>query len=297
MGSHPEINLQGAVDRLTEVPPQSSLFDDAYKYLAKATTSLVSAVEHHPCIAIGSAVAGAGLLICTIRGESIVAAESAIQKGGTTLLAPGEKLAAQVGEREAVLKQVGVIPDVERPMLNAAAKNAVPEYFTKAANEYGLSLGKVKQFAPTYTARAGQDINAVAKDVIEQRALITGERVTPESIADESKRLTARNPELELKEGANVVVYADNDLTKLAEKTQFKHRTARLDNSSKKRGHRRANRQGTGNSKGEPQASKRLIGQILTDEGLATKEQVDAAFAKQGQLKGLLANSRKEAGF
>jgi hypothetical protein len=297
MGSHPEINLQGAVDRLTEAPLHSSLFDDAYKHLAKATTSLVSAVEHHQCIAIGSAVAGAALLIYASRGESIVAAESTIEKGGTTLLAPGEKLAAQAGERQAVLKQVGVIPDVERPMLDAAAQNAVPEYFSKAANEYGLSLGKVKEFAPTYTARAGQDISAVAKDVLEQRAPITGERVTAESIADEAKRLTARNPELELKEGANVILYADNDLKKLAEKTQFKH-VPQIGQFLKEKG---VTEEQIGRAlaiqKAEPQASKRLIGQILTDDGLATKEQVDAAFAKQGQLKGLLAEVRKEAGF
>ena len=81
----------------------------------------------------------------------------------------------------------------------------------------------------------------------------------------ESVNVTLRNPDLELKEGATLTVYAENDLTKLAENTRFKH---------------------------VPQ-----LGQILTDEGLATKEQVDAVFGKQGDLKKILADVRKAAGF
>ena len=40
-----------------------------------------------------------------------------------------------------------------------------------------------------------------------------------------------------------------------------------------------------------------MLGQILTDEGLATKEQVDGAFGKQGALKKALAEVRKAEGF
>jgi hypothetical protein len=300
MGLHPENNLHEAVRELAETPPQANLFEDAYKHCALAKNAVVTTVEHHPLIATGGVVAGAVVLFCLTRGESAIAAGGAITKTGEEILLPKaatEKMAAQTGEREAVLKQVGPIPDVERPMLNGAAKNAIPEHFAKAASDYQGSLAKLKQLSLTHTAGAGQDMAAMAKEILEGRVPVTGERISPESLADEVKRLYTRNPELEVKEGSTVIVYAENDLTKLAEKTQFKH-VPQLGQLLKENG---VTEEQIGKAlniqKAEPQASKRLIGQILTDEGLATKDQVDAAFAKQGQLKGILANVRKEAGF
>jgi hypothetical protein len=306
MDSDLEFPLQHVVRHLTDTPPHTNLFEDAYKRCTLAKDSLVTAIEHHPALATGGLIAGAAFLFCITRGESAIAASGAIAKSGEEVLLPkaaSEKLAAQIGEREAVIKQVGPIPDVERPMLDGAAKIGIPEHFAQAASDYGATLAKLKQLPLSHTA-SGQDLAAIAKETLEGRAPITGERLTPESVADEVQRLSLRNPEVQrvagtlpLYEGQSVLVYADSDLTKLAEKAQFKH-VPQLGQFLKETG---VTEEQIGKAlaiqKAEPQASRRLIGQILSDEGLATKEQVDAAFAKQGQLKGFLATVRKEAGF
>jgi len=300
MGLNQIHNIDDAVRKLSE-PPQhnENLFDEAYGLARRATSSVVETVKDHPYAAAG--VAGAAVLFCLSRGRSATSTleSSVTQKGGELILqdSAAGKVASQVAERDAVLKQVGQIPDVLRPTLQGDAAKIIPEHFLKAANEYEVSLANLKQLPLTHRVGAGQDIEAVTREIMQGRASVTGERLFPDTVADEIKRLTMRNPEVEIKEGATLTVYAENDLAKLAEKTQFKH-VPQLGQFLKEFGVTEEQITTALNiQKVEPQATKRLLGQILTDEGLATKEQVDASFAKQGELKKILAEVRKAAGF
>jgi len=300
MGLQQIHNIDDAVRKLTE-PPQhhESLFDEAYGLARRTSSAVVETVKEHPYASAG--VAGAAVLFCLTRGRSAASSleSSMTRKGGDLILQEGSsaKLASQVAERDAVLKQVGEIPDVLRPMLQGDAAKIIPEHFIKAASDYEISLANLKQLPLTHRVAAGQDIEAVTREIMQGRAPVTGERLFPDTVAEEIKRLTMRNPEVEIKEGANLTVYAENDLAKLAEKTQFKH-VPQLGQFLKEFGVTEEQITTALNiQKAEPQAGKRLLGQILTDEGLATKEQVDASFAKQGELKKILAEVRKAAGF
>ncbi|MBS2011254.1 MAG: hypothetical protein JST01_29690 [Cyanobacteria bacterium SZAS TMP-1] len=299
MAFPPRPDLEEAVKNLTAPPHQQNFFEDAYSLTKRGLVKTVETVEEHPGIA--AAAAGAAVLLYLTRGKSLTGGieRASTQTAAETLTEAGaaSKLTVQMAEREAVLKQVGAIPDVTRPMLDAAAARAVPEQFARAATEYEASLNSLKQLPLTHKVGAGQDMEALAREIMQGRSAVTGERLFPDTIAEEAKRLTLRNPALELKEGATLTVYAENDLAKLAEKTQFKH-VPQLGQFLKEFGVTETQiTRALDIQKAEPQATKRLLGQILTDEGLATKEQVDAAFGKQGALKKILADVRKASGF
>jgi hypothetical protein len=294
-------HLTDAVRHMTADPLKSehSLFEDAYKGLGRLAHKAVQEAEEHPVITTAAILVGAALALYSTRGESIIAGKL----GANTEKTAVDKLAAQLAERSAVLKDVGPIPDVVRPMLDGAlGANAVPEQFVKAAGDYSAALNSLKKLPLEYVAAGDQKLSSLAQEILEQRTAISGERITAEVLSEEEKRLTLLNPQLAgeggtLKIGSTIKIYNEQDLTKLAEKTQFKF-VPQLGQFLKENG---VTEEQIGRAleiqKAQPVDQKKLLGQILTDEGLATKEQVDAAFGKQGELKKVLAGVRKEVGF
>ncbi|MBU6454121.1 MAG: hypothetical protein KGS72_20240 [Cyanobacteria bacterium REEB67] len=145
---------------------------------------------------------------------------------------------------------------------------------------------------------AGKLGSGMEKTAAEKMAAQAGERITADALGEEEKRLTLLNPALaregpNVKAGATIKIYNQHDLTKLAEKTQFKF-VPPLGQFLKENG---VTEEQIGRAldiqKAQPIEQKKLLGQILSDEGLATKELVDAA---QGELKKVLVEVRRLAG-
>jgi hypothetical protein len=230
-------------------------------------------------------------------GEALGGAAGAIAGGIDGAWAGAEKMMAQSTERQQVLAKVGPIPAVERPSLDGSEKNTSTDPSKKFDDDYASSLAQLKELPKTYTAGPGQDLQDIAKKIVDARAPITGETLSADTYTAEYKSLSALNPGMQIKDGTQITVYKDADLEQLAEKTEFKY-VPQIGQFLKENGVTDQQiDQALKVQKAEPTGQQKLLGQILTDEGLATKQQVDAAFANQNQLKTELASVRKDAGF
>lgn len=288
----------------------NSLFDDAYNVAAKGLSKSAEFIgEHKVAIGITGAVGSAVLLhklnafpFLSQAGKG--AAREVGLAGGQTAQVEARALSAAVNpaaataERDAVLKQVGVIPDTVRPAMEKVVASELPQQFKGMAASYGKSIGDLRNLPATIKTEAGQSIEDIANKLIADRMAVTGERASAKLTADEVARITANNPGKDLTiAGQDLVVYTQKDLVKLAETTQFKH-LPQLGQLLKQNGVTEEQIQAALKIQAsQTPETKQLLGQILQEQGLATKAQVDGAFSQQNKLKDALKAVRQELGF
>jgi LysM repeat protein len=273
-----------------EVPPPKSpgLMDQLYSYGKEACDEGKQLYHDHKWLIGGAALVGTAALLVASRGRisKLLGAEKEI---GAT---------AQTIERDAVLAKVGAIPDVERPQITSLIgfdADAKAAQFETAATGYRSSLAKLTELPTHYTIGEEETVPGLAKRVLEERAPITGERITPESIETEATRIRALNPTIDQAVGDPLVVVHDGPaISKLAETTRFKH-VPQIGQLLKQHGVSEDNIQDAFKLQNSlPKENRPLIGQILVDEKLATKEQVDNAFEHQNSLKAMLKDVQTE---
>lgn len=297
-------------DKNTNSPPKDE------SYAGRAYRATLESLKEHPYLYAGGAVAlislgaaarmsaGAavrteGRALSTNLGREIVESDA---KLGTR--ASAENLVAKplspgaAAEKEAVVKQVGEIPNVVRPQGEALGGKVAGDAFKQYGDAYKGSLTELKTIPSHYTPNAGESTAQFAERIIKDRGRVTGERVFPDTIEKEVKRLQALNPELEtagLKEGQQVLVHDQAGMNALADTTMFKH-VPQIGQILKRNGvPEEAVEQAFKIQQSIPPGPNRpLVGQILVDNKLATKEQVDLAFADQNALKDALKAVKKE---
>jgi hypothetical protein len=236
-------------------------------------------------------VIGAGAVLGT---AAIIASRGRISK----LFGTEKELGAtaQTIERDAVLAKVGTIPDVERPQIASFAGFDEQSQFEKAATDYRSSLFQLKHQLPThYTFGENETVPALAKRVLEDRAPITGERISAESIETEAARIRGLHPTIDQTAGdQNLLVHDIPTISKLAETTRFKH-VPQIGQLLKQHGVSEDNIQEAFRLQNTlPKENRPLIGQILVEQNLASKEQVDQAFGQQNSLKAMLKDVQTE---
>jgi hypothetical protein len=169
-----------------------SLKEHPYLYAggAIAALSLGAAAK----MALGGAARTEGKALTTTLGKEIA---------GTETKVTAEKLVAKplsggaVAEKEAVIKQVGEIPNVVRPQGEALGGKVASDAFKQYGDAYRGSLTELKTIPSHYTPAAGESTSQFAERIIKDRGRITGERVFPDTVEKEVKRLQALNPQLE----------------------------------------------------------------------------------------------------
>ena len=266
------------------VPKESSLGDKIYDFGRSFTSKAEKEICDHKWLVGGAAVVGAGLLALAGRGKirEMFSTEKEISA------------TAEILERDAVLAKVGPIPDVVRPELTATAAKEMPKEFEKAANDYRSSLSDLKRLPSHYELGEAESVSGFAERILQHRAPITGERINPDVISKEVERLSALNSEITAATaGQRLLVHDEAALSKLAEVTQFKH-VPQLGQMLKQYGVSEESIQDAFKIQNSlPKENRPLIGQVLVDNGLATKEQVDKAFEQQNALKSLLKEVRQ----
>lgn len=289
-------------------------------YAGRAYRATLESLKEHPYLYAGGAVAvlslgaaakmvmgGAARTEGKALGATLgreVGEVAATDGANVALKASSEKLIAKplsggaVAEKEAVVKQVGEIPNVVRPQGEALGGKVVSDAFKPFGDAYKGSLTELKTIPSHYTPAAGESTSQFAERIIKDRGRITGERVFPDTVEKEVKRLQALNPGLEsagLTEGKQVLVHDQSSMSALADTTMFKH-VPQIGQILKRNGvPEEAVEQAFKIQQAIPPGPNRpLIGQILVDNKLATKEQVDLAFADQNALKDALKAIKKE---
>lgn len=281
-------------------------------YAGKAYRATLESLKEHPYLYAGGAVA-----VLSLGAAAKMAIGNAARTEGRALTANigkgiagadgkvvAEKLVAKplsggaVAEKEAVVKQVGEIPNVVRPQGEALGGKVASDAFKQYGDAYKGSLSELKSIPSHYTPAAGESASQFAERIIKDRGRITGERVFPDTVEKEVKRLQALNPQLEsagLKEGQQILVHDQASMSALADTTMFKH-VPQIGQILKRNGvPEEAVEQAFKIQQAIPPGPNRpLIGQILVDNKLATKEQVDLAFADQNALKDALKAIKKE---
>lgn len=275
----------------------ASLKEHPYLYAggAVALISLGAAAK----MSAGAAVRTEGRALGTNLGREIVEGDARVSaQAGAEKLVAKPLSAGAAAEKEAVVKQVGEIPNVVRPQGEALGGKVASDAFKQYGDAYKGSLAELKTIPSHYTPSAGESTAQFAERIIKDRGRVTGERVFPDTIEKEVKRLQALNPELEaagLKEGQQVLVHDQTAMNALADTTMFKH-VPQIGQILKRNGvPEEAVEQAFKIQQAIPPGPNRpLIGQILVDNKLATKEQVDLAFADQNALKDALKAVKRE---
>jgi LysM repeat protein len=271
-------------DQAAPKPPD--LMDKIYSYGKEACDEGKQIYHDHKWWVIGAgAVLGTAAIIAS-RGRISKLFGTENELGAT----------AQTIERDAVLAKVGTIPDVERPQIASFAGFDEQSQFEKAATDYRSSLFQLKHQLPThYTFGENETVPALAKRVLEDRAPITGERISAESIETEAARIRGLHPTIDQTAGdQNLLVHDIPTISKLAETTRFKH-VPQIGQLLKQHGVSEDNIQEAFRLQNTlPKENRPLIGQILVEQNLASKEQVDQAFGQQNSLKAMLKDVQTE---
>jgi hypothetical protein len=207
----------------------------------------------------------------------------------------GGYTAAEKTERNAVLTQVGTIPDVQRPQTAGNGSSDVQKEFAKAGTDYGSALVKLKNGLPShYTLGKDETVPELAKRALEDRAPITGENINSAAIDTETKRIEALNSNNKADGNKSLLVYDAPAISKLADTTSFKY-VPQLGQLLAKEGVPEANvEEGLRIQNSLPKANRPLIGQILVNSHLATQSEVDQAFGQQSSLKATLKDVENE---
>lgn len=293
----------------------SNLLSDAYDFVC----------EHPVETTVAATAAIGGGLYLLSRGRMAAAATAEVLpkvegaaakiKAGATIEAPGRiEVAARMADAApAEFKAASgsmrtlegkAIPNIDRAQLAEGAlvsgERAFLQSVETAKSGYLRDVDQIWRLPRSIVAGEGATPKAVAEQVLQTRAVITGEKVTADSIAKETTRLTALNggilPESSIA-GQTIRIYDGEALARLSGDLQFKHvpplgqflkGTGRITEAQIDEALRI--------QKAIPaDQPRKLIGQILVENKLAVQADVDLAFSRQQLMKSELRGAIKSA--
>jgi hypothetical protein len=289
---------------LLAVPESKNLFADTFSNASEYVnwkTVLGTA-------AIGTAVVLGARGASRILNSGAAAGENAALKGADAVAR--EALVTEAGKRAGagtLTLEGKAIPNIVRESVDANALKselAFNELKGGAAANYAEDLTKISRYVSVQQELTlPTKLSSVADSSLSMRSILTKERNGPEQLAKEVERITALNPGLVvgqdgmLAAGTTLKLSDDAFLKKVSDDLVFKH-VPPIGQFMK----------GTGKiteeqiakaleiQKGmQPEAPRKLLGQILVDNKLALQADVDLAFARQTEMKSALFKLRDAA--
>lgn len=272
----------------TERNASAALVEDTYDY-----------IKENP---LKSGAAAAGLLagayaVMRFGGSFIKNAEleKSVEQAGNGLA----KLEFRAGQGVLKTREGLPIPDLERPFLSDSALH-LGNLTEKARESYAGDLVKLWTMPRTAVGQAGENAETFAERMLKERAALTRENITPDSVAKELQKIIDLNggglaAKVEVA-GSELAIANDNTFIKAAEEMQFKH-VPQIGQFLK----------GTGRiseeqiesalqiQRGLPKdGPRKLLGEILVENKLAAQSDVDLAFANQQEVKAALRSVREK---
>ncbi|MBY0552717.1 MAG: hypothetical protein K2W95_35870 [Candidatus Obscuribacterales bacterium] len=273
--------------------------------LAECYESTKDFVEKHPVLSAGIACGVAGGIIYFSRARFLgkaanVLDDAARVSGDQAVRSSGAKIMSSTTERSLVngglLRDINgkPLPDILRTAASdvsleaegAAFKNALES----ASAAYERDMLKLWALPRSTTAASGDTLQSLASRLISERAVFTGEAISPKLIATELASLQRLNPLLTqgcVVEASTVATYDVHRLTAIASDLRFRHvpQIGKFLGISEKQVAEALEIQMKDKS--------RLLGDIFIEQKLATPASVEAAFGRQKQLKEALAETHR----
>ncbi|CAN5536925.1 hypothetical protein BH10CYA1_BH10CYA1_18110 [soil metagenome] len=184
------------------------------------------------------------------------------------------------------------IPDVLRPYL---PENSVldAKRMAKIGKGYRRDLRALFALPTTVLAQPGDNAESIGERLLIERKSITGERITVETIAKEVARVRSLNQALDTVvdlPDRQVITYTTETLKALADATRFKHvpPLGQFLKASGKVSDAQIEAAFAHQQTLPKDAPRRFLGEILTDMGIISSADADAAEATQKGLKAYL---------
>jgi diguanylate cyclase (GGDEF)-like protein len=186
---------------------------------------------------------------------------------------------------------------IEHTRIAARAEPTRPEHLI---GNYPKELARISEINRTVTPTEGQTLPELAKQLLEERLPLTGERVTPEAVNAEVARLGQRTGlnECDVLGADSLTVYNDADISVLAERAAFRFvpEFGQLLKIGEKPIEPAQLEEALRIQRSTTAEQKPLLGEIMVRQGYATRQQVDEAFAHQSALLEAARLMRERAG-
>jgi len=155
------------------------------------------------------------------------------------------------------------------------------------ADNFTGTVEKLAEMPRVVRAEGGTTHEQLAEQLLKHRMPMTGEQISPEKIGAEAMRLRERTGIAtgEFKSDLTFTAYTNDEIAGLADKASFRF-LPQIGQFLKRNGVNEDHIAEAVRIQAQTSTGRRpLLGEILVDNGLCTKDKVDIAFAEQGRLR------------